>query len=228
MARKHKNEDIGNDLHECKAQKFKLEYKESSLKDCGLSSEEIVLIWDFFVSHAPVCKNHDNKGDGFGLRYLGAYGWTGNADHNALERKLLAEANLGRFVMIRAEKITDTLSLMNLQDEICWEHPRAVLKQNYSITVHENGSVSIENSETRMICLFRHIRNSLAHNRIYFSPDGDKILLEDADDKGITARILIPVSCLLNWITIIDKNKVFYPPSNNVQATEKEQTKEAS
>lgn len=228
MSRKQQTDVVGNNLHECTSQKHKLEYQGASLKDCGLSSDEIVLIWDFFVSHAPVCKNRDSKGDGFGLRYLGTYGWNGNADHNALERKLLAESNLGRFVMIKADTITETLSMMNLNDEICWEHPRAVLKQNFSITVRENGTVNIENAETRMLCLFRHIRNSMAHNRIYFSPDGDKILLEDADDKGITARILIPAASLLNWITIIDKNRKFYQISSDGHGSEDEKTKEAS
>ena len=40
------------------------------------------------------------------------------------------------------------------------------------------------------------------------------ILLEDIDNKKITARILIPTIALINWIRVIDKDRIFYFKTN--------------
>lgn len=227
MSRNGKRLDANNDMHVCDCPRNRLVYAGESLKDSSLESDELILVWDFYVSHAPILKSKASNGDGFGLRFLGEYGWNRKADHTSLERKLLTSAKLRRFVMVRADKISDTLSLMNLDGEICWEHPRAVLKQNYSISVNEDGTVSITNAETRMQCLFRHIRNALAHNRIYFSPNGEKILLEDADEKDITARILIPIRSLIKWVEIIDKERKYYFKNDEIAMKTIRETKEA-
>ena len=92
---------------------------------------------------------------------------------------------------------------MDLDDTICSKHPRAVIKQNVSVKVLEDGSTEISARETRMECLFRHIRNSFAHNRMYYFEEGN-ILLEDRDDNGqISSRILISKQALIDWIGII-------------------------
>ena len=64
---------------------------------------------------------------------------------------------------------------MDLADEICIQHPRAVMKQNCSVSIQEDGTTIINQNETRMECLFRHIRNSFAHNHTYLF-DNDNIL----------------------------------------------------
>lgn len=225
--KKETKQEANNNLHECNAKRYPLIPKGASLKEIALSDEEIVMIWDFFVSHAPVKKDKTVNSNDFGLRFLGDYGWNGNADHTALERALIKPAGLGHFVMVRADTIKDTLRSMNLTDSICWEHPRAVLKQNYNVAVKEDGAVNITNAETRMVCLFRHIRNAMAHNRIYYSDDGNSILLEDGDNNEITARILIPTHTLVDWIKIVDRNQKFYYKAKET-APEEKRTEEAS
>lgn len=212
MAKKNKQADVSNNTHECCEEKIALNRQDNiALKDILSSPDKINMIWDFYVSHAPIKKNPEEKANGFGYRCLASFGWGGSADLSALERELIKSAGLGHFVMIKADEITETLNNMNLNDKICWKHPRAVLKQSYTFKVHENGKIDITNSESRMVCLFRHIRNSLAHNRIYLSQDRTMILLEDAEDGGrLSARILIPVRSLVDWIEIVDKNKNFY------------------
>ena len=124
---------------------------------------------------------------------------------NRLEGRLLRAANLSVFCMIRADRIDQTLEAMDLDKTICCTHPRAVLRQLCSVRIQEDGSVNVSQGETRMECLFRHVRNSLAHNHTYMFENGN-ILLEDCDDSSnISARILIPRDALLDWMKIIKK-----------------------
>lgn len=222
MGRKNSKEhtEVNNNLHVCDEPKVKLEDVGKSLMDSSLSSDEIALVWDFYVSHAPIRK--DAKENGGGLRYLGEYGWKGSG-LTTLEREILRESNLGRIVVIKADELTQTLIAMNLEPEkeICCKHPRAVVQQLFSVKVRENGECCIDEKENRMVCFFRHIRNALAHNRIYYPSDEKMILLEDMNDNHkITARILMPTIALVNWIRIIDKNQKFYPRSGDVNGEE--------
>ena len=65
------------------------------------------------------------------------------------------------------------------------------------------------NPETDFDCLLRHIRNSLAHGRVFVIHGGTsiKILLEDYDTKNkvITARIICNQSDLTKWRALINK-----------------------
>lgn len=177
----------------------------------GLSPEEIGLIIDFYLLHAPILKTSTEKGDGFGYRSLAEYGWKGTGDNTSLERKLLCSSGIEHFVFLKAKSMKNTLVDMKLADSICSEHPRAVLLMKFSADFSENGEIKVNPSETRMVCLFRHIRNSIAHNRTYVFDNGNMILLEDCEDKEtLTARILLPTRSLLEWVRIIDKDKKYY------------------
>ena len=209
-----KNEAMNNYLHECCETKVQLIPQNVSLLDSPFSADEIALVWDFYVSHAPIRKNQDEKGEEFGLRCLVDYGWKGVAGLSSLERHLIRSANLKNTVVIKASGIKETLAAMNLSDKICCKHPRAVILQEHTIKLEETGKVNITANETRMVCLFRHIRNSLAHNRIYFFENGSMILLEDISNSIITARILIPTHCLIDWIRAVDKDCKFYTQKN--------------
>ena len=58
--------------------------------------------------------------------------------------------------------------------------------------------------------MFTHIRNAFAHGNTYFFENGN-VLLEDKDGNKITARILIAVQTLVDWIRLIDKDSIIYP-----------------
>lgn len=102
---------------------------------------------------------------------------------------------------------------------ICIECPRGVLKWRYKSTITEDEDIkfiSSQNSnspqdddetndshETMLSCLFRHIRNSFAHNNTYFFENG-KLLLMDFDSKNkVSAMLLIRQQTLLDWMTLI-------------------------
>ena len=55
-----------------------------------------------------------------------------------------------------------------------------------------------------------HIRNAFAHGMTYFF-DNRNVLLEDKDQRGIiTARIILKMQTLLDWITLIDREQRYY------------------
>lgn len=203
MAKQETNE---NYIHVCNSPLINSENYICSMAEAGYTSEEFKSIIEFYVLHAPILKS--DKSDAFGLKNFKDYGWRGNADMNKLERELLKTSGIQSFCFIKSSTISNTLEQMQLGTNAwCVEHPRAVLKQDFVVTITENGKVEISNSETRMECLFRHIRNAFAHNHVYVFENGN-ILLEDIDaqSKSITARILLPKITLIRWISIVKKS----------------------
>lgn len=206
-----KAKEMSNNSHICAEPKTNMGSGKNSFENLPYTDEELRKILDFYLFHAPVCKDHKEAGDGFELRYLGDYGWASSADLNKLEREMLKSSGITRFVLVKADTITEILDDMNLVGDICITHPRAVFNQLHKLTVTEYGEMKNTPGEKRLVCIFRHIRNSLAHNRVYLY-DGDMIMLEDAADDGktVTSRILMKSKTLIDWIYIVDKGNKYY------------------
>lgn len=204
MANKNSNP---NYIHTCSEVKVDIKvYKKSILHAYLLPIEQITII-DFYLFNAPVLKN-GKKENGFN-KSLKDYGW-GTKENNVskLERLLLKNSALGGFVCIKSNSLVNTLENMDLQEKICPVHERAVLKIDGKAEIDEAGSFRFTESENRMEALFRHIRNSLAHNRTYVF-DNNFVLLEDCDEnENITARILVKAETLLQWIRVVKKENV--------------------
>ena len=211
-----KTKELSNNAHICAGTKYNMNAGKSSFEKLPYTDEELRKILDFYLFHAPVRKDSKEDGDGFELRYLGDYGWAASAELNRLEREMLKSSGITRFVLVKADTITEILDDMNLVGDMCVAHPRAVFNQLHKLTVTEYGEMKNSSGEKRLVCIFRHIRNSLAHNRVYLY-DGDMIMLEDAadDGKNVTARLLMKSKTLIDWIYIVDKdNKYYYKPES--------------
>jgi hypothetical protein len=203
MARKklHVNE---NYVHNCGLQQYVLTEYVKSIVDMGFEKQECLDILEFYLFNAPILKS-DKKGDSFGLKSLRDYGWNGNSEMSKLEGRLLKAAGLGMFCIIKSDSISQTLVSMDLEMKVCIEHPRAVMSQKCKVSVQEDGLVVVNQQETRMECLFRHIRNSLAHNHTYDFNNGN-IMFEDCDENNnISARIIIPKHSMIDWMNIVKK-----------------------
>lgn len=197
-----KNEAHPNHIHSCNEATVEFSKHVKSFTEI-YSAEEFASIYDFFVLHAPVLKNGESEENQFGQRSLKYYRWSGNTQLSKLERELLKTAMLPNFIILRSDTINETLQSMKLKDMGCSIHPRAVLLQKHTLKILENGKLQID-GETRMECLFRHVRNSLAHNRTFSFPNS-MIMLQDEDEsnKTITARLLIPRDALIQWKKVI-------------------------
>ena len=62
--------------------------------------------------------------------------------------------------------------------------------------------------ETDLECLLRHLRNAIAHGRVFVIHGGNfiSVLFEDTNDKGnITARVICRQADLKKWRTILER-----------------------
>lgn len=193
--------------HRCDEMRVNIEQHTCSVTRLGLNNEELKLVMDFFLFNAPTIKNSETQTvNTFGQVSLKYYGWTGPSLMSKLESYLLSSSGIERFCIIKADNINLTLREMSLSgNHICITHPRAVMQQNCSCTINEDGSTTIEQKETRMECLFRHVRNAFAHNMVRRFPNGN-ILLEDQIKKNKpSSRILLPERALIEWANIVSK-----------------------
>lgn len=213
MAQKEYNE---NYVYSCDKDKVEIVVYKKNLSDSNAgvyTPEEFKSVIDYYVSKAPVLKS-GATGDGFGLRSLATIGWKGNGGLGKLESELLKASGI-TLIFIRSDSISNTIKSMDLDSKVCCEHPRAVLKQGFKLKAKENGQIEVTNSETRMECLFRHIRNSLAHGRTYVF-NNEMIMLEDLDENGtLSARIMIKAKTLIDWMNIIDNPRNYLSNQNN-------------
>lgn len=196
-----------NYAHECESELISRDCLRASFVEVGFSLIELEAIVDFYITNTPIRKSEDASGSG---RWLGEYGWKGASDLRSLESRLLRVSGITSFVMLKSSKADETIKAMKLGDEICAEHPRAVLTQECRTTVNEDGSISNTVRESRMVCLFRHVRNAIAHGQSFVLPNNN-LILEDKNDFGKTASILIPSKTLVDWIRIVDKEGAYYP-----------------
>ena len=111
-------------------------------------------------------------------------------EQDELIATMLSEASLktrSKF-LYRLQK--NSLELMGLDgDDLCFKCARLICSKM--------------KEETELASLLRHIRNSLAHGRLYVKKTKNQtyILLEDFDkrSKRISARILITNAILIRW-----------------------------
>lgn len=194
-----------NYIHNCQEVKYKIDDYKKTIVQMGFTENEVIRIIDFYLLRAPLKK--DSKETENNIVSLNDYGWNGKPDMSKLEGRLLAASGIANFCIRKTDSIECTLESMNLIDKICASHSRSALLQSHSVKVQEDGTIVISQKETRMECLFRHLRNSIAHNLTYLFPN-DYILMEDRDEnKKVSARILMPKRILLEWIEIVENKK---------------------
>ena len=196
-----------NYVHICESNKVDIHKYHKSIT-CIYSERKLVDVLDFYLFHPLILKD-EKQNARFDQKCLKEYGWFGTRGRNSLsclEGKLLRCAEIGSFCILKSDKITETATSLGLDgDRICVEHPRAIMKQLSEITLLENGQIRINDKEKRLVCLFRHIRNSIAHNCTYLFENGNVMFddYEDDDLKNLTARIIMNQNTLVEWIKII-------------------------
>lgn len=200
------NKELSNFTHSCSEPQLCITEYRAPLSDL-YSPDELSEIVRFYVLQAPIAKtsNGTTKKES-NLRNLSALGWSGNGKLNSLERKLLNNSSISSFNMVAYSSLTKLLKDINLSDEICPVHPRALVQRPAKLTLNEDGTISRNYSDSnRMQCLFRHLRNGIAHSQTYLFPNAGTLLIEDHDaNHNITARLLLKKQTLLDWIQIVE------------------------
>lgn len=181
-------------------------YKKS-INETGFSSDEIAMIWEFYVTKA-ITKTADQR------RTVADYHLKQLPYADMLTKAGVAK---DKVKVLCANSINSTLSNMDLQItegkaerkankaidiDIC----RIVCLTPYSIADEEKPKPSVGDAES----ILTHIRNSFAHGLTYFFDNGN-VMFEDKDNRGgITARMILKQEALLLWIELIDHEHRFY------------------
>ncbi|MDM8271571.1 hypothetical protein [Thermophilibacter provencensis] len=162
------------------------------------SPEEFARLVQFYVLDRPFDQKVEDR-----AKTLEGYGWKGNPQSTKLERLLLQQSGIQQFIILGSNSIKETLKIMKLDEEICADHPRALLHRPTKIKLNEDGSITRASNDNRMQCLLKNIRNGIAHGQTYIFPNGAILLEDKADEGAVTARILVRKESLLNWIDVI-------------------------
>lgn len=135
-------------------------------------------------------------------RSVEEYGWEASTSKSngyvAMENDLREKANIEFHFKKCEKKQKDSIVLLLSKNHLS-DDKFDIKKLNAVLEQHTN--------EARMVCLFRHIRNAIAHGNTYQFKNGN-ILLEDKLGERLTARILIKYKTLTDWIKVIDKNNI--------------------
>ncbi len=108
----------------------------------------------------------------------------------------------------------DTDKIKKGESSCCVNHPRAILRRDFpplSAKLDGNMKVSIsfkdnKEVEPKIQCLFRHLRNAIAHDNTYFI--NDKVLFIDYDKSGkISGAVLFKQQTLFDWIKLVNNGK---------------------
>ena len=168
----------------------------TGLNDCyELSTEEYCLIYSFYVTYPLI--NSSNK-----KREISFYGWNGSFSNSGLKFKLDNFFNLDRNSSVKFVKKED-------RDKY-FQQFNLIGKHNFSIE-EEYGVIINEKKVVKFFCLLTHIRNCLSHGNfalLYNSANIKMVVFEDKipQNNYITARFILKLSTLFEWIKIIDIN----------------------
>lgn len=187
--------------------KLEIQGYHRSIYMCGLPKEQEAIIWDFYVTHAIAASaSQGRKASDYELSSLP---WD--------EMKRVAGIDSSNVKILLANSINKTLTKFDLEVAkgkaehkrfmaIEVDIPKIVCSTPYSIADEEPPKGKVGEAES----VLTHIRNSLAHGLTYFFDNGN-VLFEDRDPRGtITARIILKIQTLLDWIALIDKNQKYY------------------
>lgn len=180
-------------------------YKESESIILGVedqydfSVKEYYQLYSFFVTYS-LCGSQSKK-----KRTLTDYGW---------EYTSFSKSNLQK-------KLEDVLALNGNEnfcfnpDDLKTSFARHDLQDGKIENLDEERGVLVQTSDTnKYLKLFYRIRDGLAHGSFSLRKncnDEKMIVIQDQDRNNVTARIVIRLNTLLEWIRIIDKKCLIVP-----------------
>lgn len=169
-----------------------------------LSQEEYALIYSFYVTYS-MCGKQSLK-----RRTFMDYGWESNNiqvvdNHkkrntdlgNALIR-VIDFSKLSTFIFTDKDDLKKQFSNNNLEDGILTD---------YDVERCVIGQTSESN---KYLKLFYRIRDGFAHGKFLLkksSANEKMVIIQDDNGKNVTARIVIKLSTLLQFVSCIDLNK---------------------
>ena len=176
---------------------------ESGLYD----NETIVQLWDFYVTHGATA--------GINKRDIKDYSPLQASYDNLIK---LAHANIQDCIVLKADSMYNTLVNLGFYERnkngepkpcktIDIDKVRWCMLQNYEIRDFEEPRA--KKGEAGCGCLFRHIRNALAHSSVSVFSNSNVLLFEKSHN-GPTAYMLVNGKTLVDWVKYVDIDSKYY------------------
>ena len=151
-----------------------------------IDNKEIQKLFSYFLYSAPeiesVHSNHISKGNNT-LLFEALF-----SGRHYTYRKICSSNTV----------IDNELKKVHLEgDKICVKCKRFVIKRKKT----NKG----EQPEADLVCFLRHIRNSIAHGRVYYLNEKGRIhiVFEDRNEKNVSARIVCVKADLEHWKKVL-------------------------
>lgn len=193
--------------------KVKISPYQMSIRDAGIwTSEEISVIWDFYVTKSVAASASQRRSTAdYGLVEIPFDSLLDYEGVSAGKREMLMADSINGVLKEYDFEYKTKKDGKEVETAIDIDTPRLVCIQPYSIT-DRNKPTAKGGGKGRT--LLSHMRNSLAHGCTYFFDNGN-LLLEDragGSSGKTTAMILLPQDALLDWIKIVDISAKYYFP----------------
>ena len=179
------------------------QYKKS-IYDLGLPREWETALWDFYVTKSVAdSASQKRTAADYGLKQYPIKEMLQVAGIEDLCIKVLPASSINKTL----QKAGLDSGKIGTDEEIAIDidKPRIVCLTPFYVSDDDPPKVRMGNAES----ILTHIRNAFAHGNTYFFENGNT-LLEDKNRNIITARILLKLQTLLDWIGLIDKEQRFY------------------
>ena len=169
------------------------------LDDYCLSIDEYYRIYSFYVTYS-MCGNQSAK-----KRSFQDYGWDANTikgvDGAVLKKALKDVLDLTKaetsFVFAKDDNLKELFTKYQLEDA-----PLTDIERERAVIVSAGGT-------NRYLNLFYRIRDGFAHglfNLRYSTKREKMVVIEDHDQYNVTARIVIKLDTLIQFVYAIDRN----------------------
>lgn len=149
-------------------------------------------LFKFYLLSCPYAKSDKSAAPAVSSLNLAENGWTGPKLHQLMQWISLQFIDENQKLAIHYLPLNDITNVLKKQGLVGDTEPPATASIAYlsianKLSLNEQGQCKLELTETYITCLFRHIRNSLAHGN-YQELDNSRVALYDTSSKPGTAE----------------------------------------
>ena len=147
-------------------------------------------LFKFYLLRCPYAKSDKSAASAANALNLSDNGWSGAKLHQLMQWIALNFVGDNEQLNLRflaSDNISGALERQGFGiDGSLPESPAACILINHRLSIDEEGQCKLKLTETYATCLFRHIRNSLAHGN-YQELNSGRIVLRDCSSKSNTS-----------------------------------------
>ncbi|MGO5499699.1 hypothetical protein ACTQV1_01085 [Paratractidigestivibacter faecalis] len=160
-------------------------------------------IIDFYLTNSPYA--HSDKGSSAQSIDLGEFGWEKRELDKLMKWvvKIHSPASTSNIRFSISKDVQETVDGLSLSLANPHVLGGAFCIQN-SITATEDNSIKCRLKETYATCLFRHIRNSIAHGNYEMDDEHETVLFKDQASSIGTSNPR-PTACFLTTLTLLEE-----------------------